>query len=410
MSAVAKFTSRYKAETADLGLIGWDQLPKASAEWVNALRRRAQRSVIETGLPTPKLERWKYTNLLAKLKKMELFQSSTEINLSGFTDYVSVFPKGLLNFPLWAQDIVEQDPPAAEKYGDMALWEVGNAFLQDGFVVDVPEGVKSDKALEIKTVGQDGGAYNARQIIRIEAGAEFTLIETQNGNGAYWGNIVTQIEIAKGATFNHYRFQENSDDAVITHNTHVIMEEGSTYEAFTITSGAGLSRNQIHADLNGENITCHLNGVNILDGSENADTTITVDHLVPNCQSNQNYRNVVADQSQLTFQGKVHVQQPAQKTDGYQMSKSLLLSQQATVNTKPELEIYADDVKCSHGATTGQLDNDALFYLRARGIGEADARNLLIQAFVNEVIDEISNEKVREEAAARVSNWLAGQS
>jgi Fe-S cluster assembly protein SufD len=173
-----------------------------------------------------------------------------------------------------------------------------------------------------------------------------------------------------------------------------------------MTSGAGLSRNQIHIDMMGRDGICTLNGVNMLDASEHADTTITVDHRAPHCQSNQNYRNVTTDKSTAVFQGKVHVHQIAQKTDGYQMCKSLLLSPQSTIQTKPELEIYADDVKCSHGATTGRLDEKAMFYLRSRGIGEKAAQNLLIQAFVNEVIEDLSNEQVREQAEVIINSWL----
>jgi Fe-S cluster assembly protein SufD len=406
MSAVAQFQPRYRADNADLGLIDWDKLPDASAEWVNALRRRAQASVLETGLPTPKLERWKYTNLPSKLKKMDLGYKESDITLSGFTDYAYSFPKGMLHFPQWAQDMVEQDAVSHEKYGDMLLWQVGNAYLKDGFILDVPENSKTDKPLNIDTTGHDGGFTSPRQIIRVGEGAEFTLIEYQNGSGAYWSNIITQIEIAKGATFKHYRFQENADESVITQSTHIVMEEGANYEAFTMTSGAGLSRNQIHIDMMGRDGICTLNGVNMLDASEHADTTITVDHRAPHCQSNQNYRNVTTDKSTAVFQGKVHVHQIAQKTDGYQMCKSLLLSPQSTIQTKPELEIYADDVKCSHGATTGRLDEKAMFYLRSRGIGEKAAQNLLIQAFVNEVIEDLSNEQVREQAEVIINSWL----
>lgn len=406
MSAVAKFQPRYRADNAALGLIEWDNLPQASAEWVNAMRRRARASVTETGVPTPKLERWKYTNLPAKLKKMDLRYKEFDITLSGMTDYAYSFPKGMLHFPQWAQDLVEADPAGHEKYGDMLLWQVGNAYLKDGFILDVPANAKNDKPFNVDMVGHYGGFTAPRQIIRIAEGAEFTLIEYQNGTGQYWSNIIAQIEIGKGATFKHYRFQENTDFAVITQSTHIVMEEGAQYEAFTMTSGAGLSRNQIHIDMEGRDFVCTLNGVNMLDGSELGDTTITVDHKAPHCQSNQNYRNVTTDKSTAVFQGKVHVHQIAQKTDGYQMCKSLLLSGQSTIQTKPELEIYADDVKCSHGATTGRLDDEALFYLRSRGIGEKAARNLLIQAFVNEVIEDVSNDDVREQAEVIVSGWL----
>ena len=359
-----------------------------------------------TALPTPKLERWKYTNLPAKLKKFNLQVGEADIVLSGMTDYAYAFPKVMDNFPSWAKDMVERDAPGEAQYKDMLLWQAANDSLKNGFILDVPENIQDNKALEVTYTGHDQRETTARQIIRVAKDSEFTLIEYQLGAGQYWNNVVTQIEVADGAKFNHYRFQENSDSAVVTHNTHIVLGKGSEYEAFTMTSGANLSRNQIHVDMMGEHGLCRLNGVNMLDGSEHGDTTITVEHQAPNCNSFQNYRNVVDDKSTAVFQGKVHVHQIAQKTDGYQMAKSLLLSQQATVNTKPELEIYADDVKCSHGATTGRLDDEALFYLQSRGIPEAQARNLLIQAFVAEVIEEISNADVQEQASLIVAKWL----
>ena len=188
------------------------------------------------------------------------------------------------------------------------------------------------------------------------------------------------------------------------------MEEGAEYEAFTMTSGAGLSRNQVHFDMMGANATCRLNGINMLGTSDLADTTITVDHHAPYCTSYQNYRTVATDKAVGVFQGKVHVHRPAQKTDGYQMARSLLLSSQATINTKPELEIYADDVKCSHGATTGRLDEEAMFYLRSRGIPEAEATNLLVQAFVNEAMEDLSCVAVQEKSQQIVSDWLSEKS
>ena len=406
MGAVAKFKPRYRSETADLGLIDWSKLPEASVEWVNALRTRAQISLQEMGMPTQKLERWKYTNLNAKLKKMSLGFAESELELSGLTDYAYSFPKGLLHFPEWAQKMVERDAPSHQKYGDMMLWQAANAYLRDGIIVDVPEGSKNSNPLNITLSGRHDHYVVPRHLIRVGDNAEMTIIEYQNGSGSYWANIISQIQIGKGATLRHYRFQENSEDSVITHNTHIEMSEGSKYEAFTVTTGAGLSRNQVHADLLGENIECRLNGVNMLNGNQHGDTTITVEHQAPNCTSYQNYRSVITDKGQGVFQGKVHVHQIAQKTDGYQMSNTLLLSPQATMNTKPELEIYADDVKCSHGTTAGRLEEDALFYLRSRGIPEDKARNLLIQAFVTEVIDEVSDDEVQEQVSLIVAGWL----
>jgi Fe-S cluster assembly protein SufD len=357
-------------------------------------------------LPTPKLERWRYTNLPAKLKKFDLSEGDADITLSGMTDYAYGFPKVMNNFPVWARDMVAREAPGQEKYQDMLLWQAANDALKNGFILDVPKNEQHAKALEVTYTGHDQKQTTARQIIRVAEDSEFTLIEYQLGAGQYWNNIVTQIDIAKGATFKHYRFQENSNEAIVTHNTHIVMEEGAEYEAFTMTCGAHLSRNQVHVDMMGAHASARLNGVNILDGSKLGDTTITVEHRAPHCQSFQNYRNVVNDKSTAVFQGKVHVHQIAQKTDGYQMAKSLLLSQQATVDVKPELEIYADDVKCSHGATTGRLDDEALFYLQSRGISLDAAQSLLIQAFVNEVIEEVTNDDAQEQASHIVSKWL----
>jgi Fe-S cluster assembly protein SufD len=406
MGAVAKFKSRYKAETAELALIGAGDMTPSSAEWINALRNRGRVAVEETGLPTPKLERWKYTNLPARLKKMNLQFAEVDIELSGMTDPVFSFPKDG-NFPLWVKEKLEIKPAGHAKYGDMMLWCAANAHLRDGFIVDMPAHATADKPLNVTLTGHDGQATIARQVIRVGEGATLTVIEYQMGSGEYWSNILTQIEIAEGGKLYHYRFQENSDGAAVTMSTHIQMERDATYEAFTVTTGAGLSRNQIHADLLGENCTCHFDGVNLLSGSKQGDTTITIEHQAPGCDSKQNYRSVVTDKATCTFQGKVHVHQVAQKTDGYQLSNALLLSPQATMNTKPELEIYADDVKCSHGATSGRLDAEALFYLRSRGIPEEQARALLIQAFVAEVMEDIGSNEVREQAEHIISRWLA---
>jgi Fe-S cluster assembly protein SufD len=303
--------------------------------------------------------------------------------------------------------MVARDAPGQEKYKDMSLWQAANDALKNGFTLDVPKNTHEQKPLEVIYTGHDQQQTTARQIIRVAEGAEFTLIEYQLGTGQYWNNIVTQVELTKGAVFKHYRFQQNSNDAVITHNTHVVMEEGAQYESFTLTSGAHLSRNQIHVDMMGANALARFNGVNILNGAQQGDTTITVEHQAPHCESFQNYRNVVDDKANIVFQGKVHVHQVAQKTDGYQMAKSLLLSQQGTVNVKPELEIYADDVKCSHGATTGQMDEEALFYLQSRGITKGEAQSLLIKAFVSEVVEEVSNMDVQEKSLAMIADWLA---
>lgn len=354
-------------------------------------------------LPTQKMERWKYTNLPARLKKFERAPARAGIQFDGLNDFIMPYSN---DNPEWVQDVVRRMPAGQKQYQDMMLWQAANDAPQDGYIIDVPVNYKAQLPLNMTMTGRGGQQVTPRFILRLARGAELTFIEYQMGQGAYWNNALLQIEIGEGAIFNHYRFQENSSDAVMTVNTHARIARSGHYNAFTLTTGASLSRNQIHAELIGAGAACHLNGVNLLGGKQLGDTTITVEHQAPHCESRQDYRSVLNDQAIGVFQGKVHVHQIAQKTDGYQLSNSLLLSGQATMNTKPELEIYADDVKCSHGTTSGMLDKEALFYLMARGIPENQARALLIQAFVSQVTEQIKNDAVREQATLVVEKWL----
>ncbi len=305
-------------------------------------------------LPTPKSERWKYTNLPGALKKHDLNPATLG----------------------WGGDValLNKDAPGAAQYQDTQLWDLNSDQTQD------IKFISTDDTLDINA--KDGQWLSPRLVIHIKSGEEVTLIENQAGAGAYWKNQVVQIVLEENARLSHYRFIDEQDSGVLTSFTHIQLARDARYQALSFMSGAGFVRNQIHADIQGENADCTLNGVNLLAGSQHADTTITIEHQAPHCTSNQTYKNIVTDKARGVFQGKVHVHRAAQKTDGYQLSNTLLLSPLAEMDTKPELEIYADDVKCSHGATTGQLDETALFYLRARGIPEKQARGLLMSSFL----------------------------
>ena len=408
MGAAIKFAARYKSETSDLALQGWDAFVAETnaPDYIQALRKRSAEKVRMAGLPTPKLERFKYFNLPAYLKKNVLEFGAANIEVNGNTEFVQELTAA------WKLECVQRwlevMPVGEDKYGDMMLWDLANALIASGHIVNVPEGEKVSEPVLIKYDAVNESASTYRQLIRAAANSEITLIETHAGQGSYWKNALTQIKVEKGARVRLFRMQDNSAESLYTQNTHVEIEEGGLYEEFTLTTGAALSRNQVHVELLGENADVHVNGVNLLSGKQVGDTTITVEHKAPHCVSNQNARNVVTDQAIGTFQGKAHVHQIAQKTDGYQLSNTLLLSPQATMNTKPELEIYADDVKCSHGATSGRLDEDAIFYLRARGIKKADAEMLLTKAFISELIDEISCDNIKETVMERADEWLQG--
>ncbi len=322
-------------------------------------------------LPTPQQEAWKYTNLPAAVKGLD----------------------------------EKAAPPAIRWHGADGLAALSP---QDGLVIDVPGGRVVRDLFEID-INAPGGTFAApRLTIRLHDGAELTVIERHAGRGRFWNKTTMSIAVGKNAKLRHVRVQDYGADAVCTQETAVQIGRDGVYDAFTLTTGAGLSRNEIHAELNGENGACHLNGINLLRGKQHGDTTIVVNHKAPRCESNQFYRTVLDDRAHGVFQGKIFVEKEAQKTDGYQLSNALLLSEGCEMDTKPELEIYADDVKCSHGAATGQIDVDALFYMQSRGIDEASARGLLIEAFVCEVVEKLADKVVEAELKERVQAWLRG--
>lgn len=260
---------------------------------------------------------------------------------------------------------------------------------------------------DILFTGESGILATPRLKIVLEDGAKLTLVERHEGAGEYWKNMVTEIVIGQNANLQHIRIQDDAHEAVNTNMVHITLARDAVYNGFTINTGGKLTRHEMHAEIQGPNAECSFNGINLLSGTQHGDTTILIEHQAPNCRSNQFYRTILDDKARGVFQGKVHVHQIAQKTDGYQLSNALLLSKDAEMDTKPELEIYADDVKCSHGATTGQLDEEPLFYLRSRGLNEAQARMLLIQAFVDEVVEKIEDETVQTRILESTNQWLA---
>ncbi len=304
-------------------------------------------------LPTPKVEEWKYTNLARALPEK--------------TNFIDFEP----------------------------------------LIIHVKSGVSVDDAVIFR--GIDGEQQNCVFKIILEENASLTIRETHVGEGSYWKNMSTEIVLGANARLNHIRVQEDSAEGVQTNMVHITMERDSYLNSFSLNLGGKMTRHDIHAVLNDTNVDIHLNGVNLLKDAQHGDTTIVMEHTAPHCVSNQFYRTILDDAARGVFQGKVHVHQAAQKTDGYQLANTLLLSPKAEMDTKPELEIYADDVKCSHGTTTGALDEEPLFYLRSRGLSEAAARMLLIQAFVDEVIDKITDEALRDEVKEKAEKWLKEQ-
>lgn len=368
---------------------------------IDKMRREAFQQFLDRGLPEPGLERWKYTNLTRALGK-EAF-AFVPVWMENASAGASVVP-----LRDWAQDRLVESlsvMPDTDDDGMAALWALNTAFLQDGFAIDIPDNAVIDEPLNLIIRANEGFSC-PRLIIRLGRNAALTVTERHDGQGQFWKNGVTQIVLGENASLQHYRMQDDSAQAFYTQSTHIVLGRDARYEGFTLTTGGTLSRNQIHAELNGPGADCHLNGINLQRGTQQADTTMLVEHRAPHCTSNQFLRTVLDNQSRGVYQGKVYVHREAQKTDGYQLANTLLLSEGAEMDTKPELEIYADDVKCSHGATTGRLDEDPLFYMRARGIPQVEARALLIEAFLAEVIDKVSSDAMRPILADKVRAWL----
>lgn len=373
------------------------------ADWLRELRQDSLRILRVQGLPTPKLERFKYTNFGPAAKNVDGVQSESPFVIEGPNGLATIYdaPADELKSAL-SQEFYMEDT-----YRDFALWHLNTALMQHICVIDVPANKIYEEPLRITYKLEDGKLCCPRVLIRVGQGAELTVIESLDGGDRGWLNGLTSVEVGANARLNHYRTRALADDVVYSQHTPVTIERDARYEAFALVSGSGLGRNQIHARLIGQNADCSLFGINMLDGKIESDTTITIEHEAPHCTSNQFYRSVLKDRAHGIFQGKVHVHQPAQKTDGYQLSNALVLSEGAQMDTKPELEIYADDVRCSHGATCGQLNEDQLFYLRARGLPLKEAQALLIEAFVHEATEKLNKPFLNEIIEGTVTSWLS---
>jgi Fe-S cluster assembly protein SufD len=277
---------------------------------------------------------------------------------------------------------------------------LNTAYLGEGAFIYVPKGVSLDRAIHVLYVSQaDHGPIvsHPRTLIVLEAGSDAKVLESYVGlGGVYFTNAVTEVSLADDAILEHNRFQQETGDSVHISNLSVHQDEASTYTSNVANFGGKLVRNDLNVWLGGEHTETWLNGANVGTGEQVVDNHTRIDHAQPNCNSFEVYKSILRDRAVGIFNGKIFVYQDAQKTDAKQTNQAILLSPTATFNTKPQLEIFADDVKCTHGATVGQLREDSLFYLRARGIPRREAEALLVYAFAAEVLEKITMADARE--------------
>ena len=295
-----------------------------------------------------------------------------------------------------------QDEIESAIAADEPVLEMNAAFADDGARLRLSGTVDTPVELVFVTTSGPDRALATRNIIDIAPGASVTLIETHLGEGGYLANSVSEIRLGEGARLDRVKVEHEAADAIHLSHTHVTLAKNAVLRDFTLTSGARINRQNGTYVFAGQGGDAKVSGAYLLAGKQHADTRLVVDHAVPHCTSREVFKCVMDDHARGIFQGKVIVRPDAQKTDGKQSSHALLLSETSEFDAKPELEIFADDVVCGHGATSGDLNHDHLFYLMSRGVPKADARKLLIEAFVAEAFDTVEHDGIREALAAIV--------
>lgn len=408
--------------------------------WVSALRARAMDAFAAEGLPHRRVEEWKYTDLRERLRDVPAPRAaaakavtSTDLDraLGPFAAIDAeriVLVDGVYSADLSkvaAEATVIELMSLAAMLKKAPAWLEGKFSSNGGAVVALNTAFMSDGVLLKVRKDQDPGkpvllvhartaaeptALAVRNVISVEAGGKLTLVEAHvTLDGAARGalsNIVTDVTIGDGATCDHIK--SLADTTASTHLATWTTKLGkdATYRGFQLTASPALARNDINILFNGEGGKLDLSGAFLARGAEHIDTTLVVDHAVPHCESRELFKGVLDGRAHGIFQGKIIVRPDAQKTDGKQMSQALMLSPDAQFSSKPELEIYADDVVCGHGATCTEIDADLLFYCRSRGIPPDVARTMLTESFIGEAVEKIENEAVREAIGTLAIEWL----
>lgn len=426
------------------GLEHWLSAPDDSPapDWLLERRRAARARLSARPLPHSKEEAWRYTSLKGLLEQQ--FTAIDEplsalqpedldtILIPGFDAYRVVLVNGrfapelsvLGELPAGARvgglrDWLGHDPESLRGQLDATRGDSETFFalfntagLDDGLVVWLARGVMLDRPLELihLSVGLDEPRVaQPRHLVHLEAGAQATLVEryVSLGESLYCTNAVMEVVLERDAVLKHERLQMESRNAFHLTGFYLVQDENSRYAGVNIGLGARWARTDLHTRFRGEHAECVLQGLYLAGDGQLLDYHLDVEHAVPNCRSEENFKGLLTGQGRAVFDGRVLVSKDAQKSDAAMSNRNLMLSEQAEIDTKPQLEIYADDVKCSHGTTVGQIEPEMLFYLRSRGIDAAQARRMLCLGFAGEIIDRLGDEAVREHVAEAVGQRLA---
>ena len=363
-------------------------------------------ALAEIGLPTRRVEAWRYTPLraiadTAWTQAAPLASEAASALLDGLPLPESgarmVYGNGRflegLSAPL---DVAQQASDHVSALKGVFSATLNMALGEKGLDLHIPVGTDAGLLTLISLSIGDTVSTHLQHRIVLEEGASLTLYDVNAGEGRYIANPRFDIVVGKGATLRHIKLQRESLSGTHLAIVSADVSEKGEYDSFTLNQGGSLARHEAVVTLNAPHAMVHVNGVQIVDGQRLNDLTSMIHHAAPDGSSRQTVKTVLSDAGQGVFQGKILVDRVAQKTDGYQMNQALLLSEKAQINSKPELEIYADDVKCSHGATVGALDDEQLFYLRSRGVPEAQARDILVRAFLIDALDLVADEALRD--------------
>jgi Fe-S cluster assembly protein SufD len=410
-------------------------------DWLAGHRRRSLARFAELGFPSRRGEAWRYIDLRA-LEETPLLPVGAVRAVPGAATRAQLDQVG---FPGAARRLVVVDGRFAPELSDIeqlppGVWfgtmaeaiserpdlvrsaieaqpldtarpfaALNAALFADGFVLDVAPGIALDRPVEIVHLasGEPGCSIHTRSLVAMGSGSRAAVFESFAGRARYWRNDLVELQLADGADFTRVALVEEAVDALHTGEMVVALGKGSRLASFVLLLGGRTVRHEATVRTEGEATHCRLNGAFVLSGRQEANVVTTVDHAAPGGETREVFKGVAAGHGHGAFQGRITVRPGAQKVDAHQLSRNLVLSPRAAIDTKPELEIFADDVKCSHGAAVGDLDEAALFYLRTRGIGREEARRMLIEAFVREALDLVELQPVREHLLSRLARRLA---
>jgi FeS assembly protein SufD len=440
---VKQFQTPAEQAYVDLFTAAEQGLPGAGNPWIADLRAKAIDAYAALGLPHRRVEAWKYTDLRSRLTEALHLARATGVTVTE-ADFKQALGAEIAGLPAYRLVIVEgelrahlsdlaglkaagaqvvsltealQKPP---RWLKQALGKINSqdrdpvvalnlALMSGGVGLRIGKGVTLDKPIHL--IHLDGGepaSVITRSVVLVEDRASLDLLESYSslGDSEFQRNAVTEVEVEAKASLNHIKLQREGEAAFHLVTWLVKLDADANYKAFQFSTGGALSRSQIYAAFAGEGSSLDVSGALLMRGHQHCDTTLLVEHRVPRCTSRELFKAVLDHEARGVFQGKIIVSPGAQKTDGKQMAQALLLSETAEFDSKPELEIFADDVVCGHGSTSGQINQDLLFYLEARGIPEREARALLIQAFVGEAVERIEHEGLREALLRASADWL----